>query len=1054
MGETRIKARRYRIFQLSTHDCMTDYERVLYDKYVECTNDTDKKILRRLFEDTVKSFSGIRSILDERLYKKNKDGTLSEEYRKEIQNPLFEGEMARIANDFTEIFPLIKEIVYFECSLRDILQQIITNGLLIEGEKYIFHSATTNHMKKEMVILLNETFFKENEKQIMCGLSRDIINKGNERVKGCNRGKFLAYTSLPMSASVEVSSLNTDTEKYEIDIDDCIVVPDFEGFVHGKVNYLNMDTLQTETKEMDVPIPFMDGAGIFLPDGNVLPRTGQIRGGYFKGCLFPFDFVKFIRSRSDSNSKIKDIYDDDVDVLEQGIKVIFTGSQFKMWKYYKDWETFKKTFKECGCKIVLNNIAHTPSKNAEVFLTYQFLQTLPRDRFTDEAMQSLCSKTVKILTDSKTDINVALRIMGIEDDETNKELKPLQAALKLYPKLINDSAVEKMIRENINTMRKKAMGGKLVVDGFYSYICPDLYAFCEKLFCGIADPKGLIPSGSVYNAYYNDKGISEVDCLRSPHLGDSEHCIRTLVKTDACKEWFKGYDTVVSNHDLITKHLMCDMDGDEMLITSSQELISLVDRDKPVLYYEMEKADAEQITNDVLYECLISSFDNSIIGNISNALTKLYSVNGEPDYDFIRVLTAYNNWMIDYPKTQKAMDLKQYADKYQEWINPKKHKLPYYFIYAKGKSDTSVASYTDCNVDRVCRYIESVARKTRYKIFDADNPINPEILKDMDIEVVRTSKEYLELVKLLDKLHYDAKDVQRRTKRIKNKLTENKSIDENILKTDLHYYFCREVILNIFGDENIAASYLVDAEYHQPEFQSSNKKLIWNCFGNVVVENIKKNLNSSIPIRVRRDQYITKNSETHKNLTKAVQKVNQEMEEEEKVKIDITDKELEWIDNQQYRKNCQTDRLLLFILLYLQKRYGKDGCFKIKSNVKKGITASLIDDWIGSDICKKGISRLEKKHLITTESVVNRYGKYNIVHVNIPEWEEQNAVIFVEVGNPLIPLYEYTGERKVGKCKICGTKYVVYGNSKTCGKLLCKRKLEKDTKDKCNKKVI
>ena len=1056
MGETRIKARRYRIFQLSTHDCMTEDERVLYDKYIECNNVSEKKVLRRLFENTVQSFEGIRSIPDSRLHKKNDDGTLSDEYIKEIQNPLFEGEMARIANDFKETFPLIKEIVYFECSLRDILKQIIDNGLMIEGEKYIFFSATTNHMKKDMVILLKESFFIMNERKIMCGLSRDIINKGNDRVKGCNRGKFLAYTSLPMSASVEVSSLNTEKEQYEIDIDDCIVVPDFEGFVYGKVNYLNIETLKTKITEKDVPIPFMDGAGIFLPGKGVLPRTGQIRGGYFKGCLFPFDFEKFIHSRSDSSSKIKDIYGDEVDVIEQGIKVIFTGSQFKMWKYYKDWETFKKTFRECGCKIVLNNLAHTPSKNAEVFLTYQFLQTLPRDKFTDEAIELLCAKTVKILTDSKTDVNTALRIMGI-DDEEDKELKPLQAALKLYPNLVNDSAIKSMIKENINVMRKKAMGGKLIVDGFYSYICPDLYAFCENLFCGIKEPEGLIPAGTVYNAYYNDKDIAEVDCLRSPHLGDSEHCVRTLVKSDECKKWFHGYDTVISNHDLITKHLMCDVDGDEMLITSSRELISLVDRDKPVLYYDMEKADAEQITDEVLYECLITSFDNSIIGNISNALTKLYSVNGEPDYEFIRILTAYNNWMIDYPKTQKAMDLKQFSEQYQEWTDNKKHKLPYYFIYAKDKSETSVAPYTDCNVDRVCQYIESTIKKKRYKIFDADETINPEILKDKNIEVVRTSKEYMDLIKVLYKLHYESQNVQKNTKRIKNKLTENKSIDENILKTDLHYYLCREVILNIFGDENKAASYLVDAEYYQHEFKSSNKKLIWNCFGNVIVENIKTNFNSNIPLRIRRYQYITKNTESHKSITKAVEKANKELKkekEQKEVQIDITDKELEWIDKQHFRKNCQTDRLLLFILLYLQKRYGKDGCFKVRNNVKNGITPNVIDNWIGSDICKKGISRLEKKQLITTENVSNRFGKYTNISVNVPDFEEQQTVISIKGGNPLIPLYEHTGERTVKKCQMCGDKFVATGNAKTCGKTLCRRRLEKETKDKCNKKAV
>lgn len=1050
MGKTRIESRRYRIFQLSTYDCLIEDERTLYDAYNECSDKCNKKKLREMFEKTVANFKGIRSIPDSRLYKRNKDGTLTNEYRKEIQNPMFEGEMARIANDFSEKFPLVKVIVYFECSLRDILKQIIENGLMIENEKYIFYSATTNQMKKEMVILLKESFFIENEKRIMCGLSKDIINKGNERVKGCNRGKYLAYTSLPMSASVEIPSINSEKEHYDINIDDCIVVPDFEGFVHDTVNYLDITALKAEITEKDVPVPFMDGAGIYLPDAGILPRTGQIRGGYFKGCLFPFDFVKFIQSRKDSTSKILDIYDTEVDIIDRKIKVIFTGSQFKMWKYFKDWETFKKVFKECGCKIVLNNLAHNPSKNAEVLLTYQFLQTLPREKFSNYALKKLCEKTVKLLNDSKADKDTALRLIGIDDSE--KELKPLQAALKIYPNLVNDMAVKRMIQDSINAMRKKAMGGKILVDGFYAYICPDLYAFCENLFCGIAEPEGLIPRGTVYNAYYNDLDINEVDCLRSPHLGDAEHCIRKLVKSDECKKWFHGYDTIISNHDLITKRLMCDCDGDEMLITSSQELISMVDRDKPTLYYDMEKADAEEITDEVLYECLISSFDNSIIGNISNVITKLYSMNDEPDYEFIRILTAYNNYMIDYPKTQKAMDLQQFAEEYEKWTDNKLHKLPQYFIYAKGKTERSVADYTQCNVDRVCKYIKQNVPKRQYKIFDAQKAINPEILKDTDIKVVRTSKKYNKLIEILEKLHYEAQNVQCKTKRIKDKISANRDIDENGLKVDFHYYLCRELILSIFDNEEEAASYLVDAEYYQPEFKSGNKKLIWNCFGNVIVENIKKNLDSSDPLKVRREQYITKNSREYKTVLNAVEEVNNEFEEEKKEIItNITFKEMEWIDNQNYRKNSRTDRLLLFIFLYLQKRYGKDGWFKIKQNVKTGITLNTIDGWIGSDISKKGIIRLEKKELISTENISNRFGKYIRVHVNIPELEGEKAVISVNGGNPLIPLFKYTGERVIKTCQICGREFPAFGNAKTCGKLLCRKKLEKETKDKCNK---
>lgn len=1060
MGETRIKARRYRIFQLSTFDCLIEDERVLYNAYKKCSDKKEKRRLRRIFEKAVANFNGVRCIPDSRLHKKNKDGTLSDEYIKEIQIPLFEGEMARIATDFQSKFPLVKEIIYFECYLHDVLKQVISSGLIIENEKYIFYSATTNQMKKDMVILLKESFFIENEKRIMCGLSRDIINKGNERVKGCNRGKYLAYTSLPMSASVEVPSIDTETEKYEISIDDCIIVPDFEGYVHETVNYLDIQTLRAEITEKKVKIPFMDGAGIYLPDAGVLPRTGQIRGGYFKGCLFPFDFVRFIQSRSDSTSEIIDIYGNKINVIEKGIKVIFTGSQFKMWKYYKDWESFKTIFKETGCRIVLNNLAHTPVKNSEVLLTYQFLQTLPQDKFTEEAMKKLCEKTVNLLNESKTDKDIALKLMGIDDE---KELKPVQAALKLYPNLMNDTAIKKMIQENINTIRRKAMGGKLIVDGFYTYICPDLYAFCEHLFCGIAEPKGLIPEGMVYNAYYNDTDIKEVDCLRSPHLGDSEHCIRQLEKSEACREWFHGFDTVISNHDLITKRLMCDCDGDEMLITSSQELISLVDRNRITLYYDMEKADTEPVTDEALYECLISSFNNSIVGNISNTITKLYSVEDEPDYEFIRILTAYNNYMIDYPKTQKSMDLQCYVEEYEAWTDDKKHKLPYYFIYAKGKSKPGVADYMNCNVDRVCKYINQAVPKKQYKIFDSQDSVNPEIikdefnpeiLKDPDIKVVRTSNQYKKLLAVLEELHYDAQNIQRKTKRIKDRITGNKGIDEERLKVDFHYYLCKEVILNIFDNEEMAASYLVDAEYYQPEFKNGNKKLIWNCFGNVIVENIKKNLDCKIPLKIRRTQYITRNSNAYKKVLQAVKDINKEAKEKkEEIITGITEKEIEWIDSQNFRKNCQTDRLLLFVFLYLQKRYRKDDYFQIKQNLKNGITLNTIDKWIGSDISKKGIYRLEKMELINTEHVINQYGRYINVHVRITDFQKEAPVLFIKDGNPLIPLYKYTGERVIKKCCICGREYPAVGNTKTCGKLLCRKKLEKETKDKCNRSM-
>ena len=92
--------------------------------------------------------------------------------------------------------------------------------------------------------------------------------------------------------------------------------------------------------------------------------------------------------------------------------------------------------------------------------------------------------------------------------------------------------------------------------------------------------------------------------------------------------------------------------------------------------------------------------------------------------------------------------------------------------------------------------------------------------------------------------------------------------------------------------------------------------------------------------------------------------------------------------------------------------------------------------------------------MIKTETVNNQYGKHIKIHVNIPEFTETENVIEIQGGHPLIPLYEYTGEHTIKECVECGKKFVAHGNTKTCPSMLCKKKLEKNTKDKCNKKVI
>lgn len=136
-----------------------------------------------------------------------------------------------MATDFSEPNPLLMEIVYLKTSmLNEVLHQIIERGLDIDGQHYIFYTSTTNQMKRGESILLKEDFCKEHEQEIMLGLTDDVVNaKG-----GCNIGKRLAYNGLLLSTSFIPND-------YQLTLDDCLIVPDFETIINEKVECIDHD---------------------------------------------------------------------------------------------------------------------------------------------------------------------------------------------------------------------------------------------------------------------------------------------------------------------------------------------------------------------------------------------------------------------------------------------------------------------------------------------------------------------------------------------------------------------------------------------------------------------------------------------------------------------------------------------------------------------------------------------------------------------------------------------------------------------------------------------
>ena len=184
-------------------------------------------------------------------------------------------------------------------------------------------------------------------------------------------------------------------------------------------------------------------------------------------------------------------------------------------------------------------------------------------------------------------------------------------------------------------------------------------------------------------------------------------------------------------------------------------------------------------------------------------------------------------------------------------------------------------------------------------------------------------------------------------------------------------------------------------------------------------------------------------------------------EQEEIVKIPITETLYNYFMGLTTRKRCEKDRYILYILYVLlerfKKKYGdkKNYVRLYKGTKQKGkITAATLDNWLESKCTQKGLERLEKNGYIKQEEC-QRYKKISLCGLPVIEEKavaEEGILFYAKSNNPLLDLWKYNGDRKVRLCEICGSKFLVVGNAKTCTDkcsiLLKKRNKNKKRTDK------
>ncbi|MFS1518518.1 hypothetical protein V1503_18955 [Bacillus sp. SCS-151] len=672
-----------------------------------------------------------------------------------------------------------------------ILQSLIDNGFMHNGEKYIYFSSSAGQIRTKKAVFIKEALWNVNEGSLTCGLSLEEINEKG----GCNINKLLAYKALTASASIEWKDFK---------IDRAIVVPDLETNVNAMFDYFDRNTYEVAPKNMSVPIEHTDGCGMILPEKS--KRSFMVRLPYVKGLLVPFSFDKF--AKEFNSTKVKDIYNKEWDIIEDQIQVIFTASQFKMKKFYDNWSDYKKRFKENKCQAVKLN-EEDIGENAT--LNYQMLQTITDA--TSQELNELAKLTIDDISNLGTDKEVMLRVLGAT--EANQKKNYYQQALLMYPEMLNDEHSKKIIKDKKKALVKDARSAKLRINGKYTYIVPDLYAFCERLFLNKEKPTGLLRNGEVCCTIY-DKG--KLDILRSPHLY-KEHCIRENIHSDTINKWFITKGIYTSIHDPISRILQFDNDGDKALVVQDDILIRMAERnmkDILPLFYEMESAKAELISKDKVYSSLLLAFKANI-GEVSNNITKIFN-SKNPDIRVVKWLTAENNYIIDFAKSL-------YMPKRPEWANKviKKSiasKVPYFFIDAKDKHTKSVEPLNNSTVNKLRKIIPN----KRVNFREVAGDFNYKNL--MSEEVKYTNKKIVDEYRRLDRY----KKFIIREVGIKNR-------NEGLLYV---YKHIRKELKKIEQNEEKIVNILVHELY--AKVKSPYKTTLWSCYGDILLANLRGNL--------------------------------------------------------------------------------------------------------------------------------------------------------------------------------------------------------------------
>lgn len=242
------------------------------------------------------------------------------------------------------------------------------------------------------------------------------------------------------------------------------------------------------------------------------------------------------------------------------------------------------------------------------------------------------------------------------------------------------------------------------------------------------------------------------------------------------------------------------------------------------LAYNLKKAKAEYLSTESMYQGMAHAYTGGNIGPISNNITKVWNSGeiGEEQLNVVKWLCFQNNAVIDYAKTLWLPEPPQeIADIIKSYT---KAKVPDFFIYAKDKEPHQVELPNNSTMNRIAASIPDPKIRFSRSISKFDYRMLMNL--DCDFSISGNNP----VVKAYD--YWNARQ---------NLLSNNEETHE--AQESLYLYRrLKEEIVDMSGKDDM--DYIVNTlvAYLYTARKNSAKKVLWACFGDVMLENLKKNL--------------------------------------------------------------------------------------------------------------------------------------------------------------------------------------------------------------------